>query len=147
MASWPILSSTCRSCWPVTQFLILEQTSKSSPVNLFLSLKIQLRLQIENNARISSPACENSRLSLLLGARDVAPGETSARQQQEFLTDDLDQCLHNISGSREVLSVNLFDFLFILDDYGKVLCFSVNKQNANVSSNKEEYIPRILTLL
>ena len=147
MASWPTLSSTCRSCWPVTQFLILEQTSKSSPVNLFLSIKIQLRLLIENNARISSPACENSRLSLLLGARDVAPGETSARQQQEFHTDDEDQCLHNISGSREVLSVNLFDFLFILDDYGKVLCFSVNKQNANVSSNKEEYIPRILTLL
>ena len=84
---------------------------------------------------------------MLLGARDVSPGETSARQQQEFHTDDVDQCLHNLSGSREVLSVNLFDFLFILDDYGKVLCFSVNKQNANVSSNKEEYIPRILTLL
>ena len=40
----------------------------------------------------------------------------------------------------------MFDFLFILDDYGKVLCFSVNKQNGNVSSNKEQYIPRILTL-
>ena len=147
MASWPTLSPTRRSCWPVTQFLLLEQTPKSSPVNLFLSIKIQLRLLIENNARISSPACENGRLSLLLGARDVSPGETSARQQQEFHTDDVDQCLHNLSGSREVLSVNLFDFLFILDDYGKVLCFSVNKQNANVSSNKEEYIPRILTLL
>ena len=84
---------------------------------------------------------------MLLGARDVSPGETAARQQQEFHTDDVDQCLLNLSGSREVLSVNLFEFLFILDGYGKVLCFSVNKQNANVSSNKEEYIPRILTLL
>ena len=147
MASWPTLSSTRRSCWPITQFLVLEQTAKSSPVNLFLSIKIQLRLLIENNARISSPACENSRLSLFLGDRDVSPGETSARHQQEFLTDDVDQCLHNLYGSREVLNVNLFDFLFILDDYGKVLCFCANKQNANVSSNKEGYIPRILTLL
>ena len=110
MASLSTLSSTRRSCWPVTQFLILEQTAKSSPVNLFLSIKIQLRLLIENNARISSPACENSRLSLLLGARDVAPGETSARQQQEFHTHDVEQCLHNLYGSREVLNVNLFYF-------------------------------------
>ena len=110
MASWPTLSSTRRSCWPVTQFLVLEQTAKSSPVNLFLSIKIQLRLLIETNARISSSACENSRLSLLLGAGDVSPGEASARQQQEFHTDDVDQCLHNLSVSRQVLSVNLFYF-------------------------------------
>ena len=97
--------------------------------------------------RISSPACENSRLSLFLGTRVVSPGETSARQQQEFHTDDVDQCLHHLSGSRGVHNVNLFDFLFILDDYGKVLCFSANKQNANVSSNKEERVPQILTLL
>ena len=102
---------------------------------------------IENNVRISSPACENSRLSLFLGAMDFSPGETSARQQHEFHTDDVDQCLHHLSGSGEVLSVKLFNFLVILDDYGKVLCFSANKQNGNVSFNKEEYIPRILFLL
>ena len=38
--------------------------------------------------------------------------------------------------------------IFLLVDYGKVLCFSANElyQNSNVSS-KEEYIPRILTVL
>ena len=37
--------------------------------------------------------------------------------------------------------------IFLLVDYGKVLCFSANElyQNLNVSS-KEEYIPRILTV-
>ena len=37
--------------------------------------------------------------------------------------------------------------LFLLVDYGKVLCFSANElyQNSNVSS-KEKYIPRILTV-
>ena len=36
--------------------------------------------------------------------------------------------------------------IFLLVDYGKVLCFSANElyQNLNVSS-KEKYIPRILT--
>ena len=37
--------------------------------------------------------------------------------------------------------------IFLLVDYGKLLCFSANElyQNSNVSS-KEEYIPRILTV-
>ena len=37
--------------------------------------------------------------------------------------------------------------IFLLVDYGKVLCFSANElyQNSNVSS-KEKYIPRILTV-
>ena len=40
------------------------------------------------------------------------------------------------------------DFMFLLVDYGKVLCCSVDKlqQNSNTSS-KEEYIPRISTVL
>ena len=42
---------------------------------------------------------------------------------------------------------NLFDFMFLLVDFGEVLCSSANElqQNSNVSS-REEYIPRILTL-
>ena len=41
---------------------------------------------------------------------------------------------------------NLFNFVFLLVDFGKVLCSSVNElqQNSNASS-REEYIPQILT--
>ena len=55
MASWMAKSSTCRSRWPVTQTLILEQTARSSPVNLRFSLfvKVQSRSLIESYARIS----------------------------------------------------------------------------------------------
>ena len=65
-------------------------------------------------------------------------------QQQKFDTDDVTQCLHNKSGSHGVPSVNLFNFVFLLVDYGKVLCYSPNKlrQKSNAFS-KEEYIPRI----
>ena len=48
-------SSTCWSHWPVTQTLILEQTARSSPVDLRFSLfvKVQSRSLIESYARIS----------------------------------------------------------------------------------------------
>ena len=41
----------------------------------------------------------------------------------------------------------LFDFLFFLVNFGKVLCSSAKKpqRNSNTSS-KEEYIPQILTV-
>ena len=43
---------------------------------------------------------------------------------------------------------NLFDFMFLLVEFEKVLYSSVNEpqQNSNASS-REEYIPRILTVL
>ena len=43
---------------------------------------------------------------------------------------------------------NLFNFVFLLVDFGKVLCSSVNKlqENSNASSG-EEYIPQIFTVL
>ena len=43
---------------------------------------------------------------------------------------------------------NLFNFVFLLVDFGKVLCSSVNKlqQHSNASSG-EEYIPQIFTVL
>ena len=43
---------------------------------------------------------------------------------------------------------NLFNFTFLLVDFGKVLCLSANdlQQNSN-SSSREEYIPQILTVL
>ena len=72
----------------------------------------------------------------------------SATQQQKFHTDDVNQCLHNKSGSHGVSNANLFNFTFLLVDFGKVLCSSANElqQNSNASS-KEYYIPQILAVL
>ena len=80
--------------------------------------------------------------------RDVLRGVTSATQRQKFHTDDVNQCLHNKSGSHGVSNANLFNFTFLLVDFGKVLCSSANElqQNSNASS-REDYIPQILTVL
>ena len=69
-------------------------------------------------------ACENSRFSSLLATWDVSRGGTSATQRQKFHTNDVNQCLHNISGSHGVPNTNLFNFTFLLVDFGKVLCSS-----------------------
>ena len=75
-------------------------------------------------------------------------GGTSATQRQEFHTDDVNQCLHNKFGSHGVPNANLFNFTFLLVDFGKVLCSSSNElqQNSNASS-REDYIPQILAVL
>ena len=59
--------------------------------------------------------------------RDVSRGRTSATQRQKFHTDDVNQCLHNKSGSHGVPNANLFNFTFLLVDFGKVLCSSANE--------------------
>ena len=41
--------------------------------------------------------------------------------------DDVNQFLHNKSGSHGVLNANLFNFTFLLVDFGKVLCLSANE--------------------
>ena len=91
---------------------------------------------------------ENSRFSSLFAARDVSRGGTSATQRQKFHTDDVNQCLHNKSSSHGIPNANLFNFTFLLVDFGKVLCSSANElqQNSNASS-REDYIPQILTVL
>ena len=91
---------------------------------------------------------ENSRFSSLFAAGDVSRGGTSATQRQKFHTDDVNQFLHNKSGSHGVPNANLFNFTFLLVDFGKVLCSSANElqQNSNASS-REDYIPQILTVL
>ena len=66
-------------------------------------------------------ACEYSCFSLLLIAKVISPEGLSATQRQKFHTDDVTQCLHNEHGSHGVSNVNLFDFMFPLVDYGKVL--------------------------
>ena len=78
----------------------------------------------------------------------VSRARTSATQRQKFHTDDVNQCLHNKSGSHGVPNANLFNFTFLLVDFGKVLCSSANElqQNSNASS-REDYIPQILTIL
>ena len=64
-------------------------------------------------------ACENSLFSTLLAAGDVPRGGTSATQRQKFHTDDVNQCLHNKSGSHGVPNANLFNFTFLLVNFGK----------------------------
>ena len=79
---------------------------------------------------------------------NVSRGGTSATLRQKFHTDDVNQCLENKSGSHGVPHANLFNFTFLLVDFGKVLCSSANElqQNSNASS-REDYIPQILTVL
>ena len=72
----------------------------------------------------------------------------SATQQQKFHTDDVNQCIHDKSSIHGVPNANLFNFSFLLVDFGKVLCSSANElqKNSNPSS-EEDYMPQILTVL
>ena len=80
--------------------------------------------------------------------RDVSRGGTSATQRQKFHTDDVNQCLHNKSGSHGVPNANLFNFTFLLVDFGEVLCPSANELQQNSDATfREGYIPQILTVL
>ena len=60
------------------------------------------------------------------------------------------KCEHNFvqKPSHGVPNENLFNFRFLLIDFGKLLCSSVNElqQNSNACS-REDYIPQILTVL
>ena len=78
---------------------------------------------------------------------DVSRGGTSATQRQKFHTDDVNQCLHNKSGSHGVPNANVFNFRFLLVDFGKVLCSSVNELQQNSNASREDYIPQILAAL
>ena len=69
----------------------------------------------------SLPTADVSPLSSPL--RDVSRGGTSATQRQEFHTDDVNQCLHNKSGSHGAPNANLFNFTFLLVDFGKSVVF------------------------
>ena len=79
---------------------------------------------------------ENSRFSSLLAAWDVSRGGMSATQRQKFHTDEANQCLHNKFGRHWVPNANMFNFTFLLVDFGKVLSSFANKlqQNSNASS-------------
>ena len=64
---------------------------------------------------------------MLLATWDVLPGGMSAPQRQKFHTDDVNQRLLNKSGSHGVPNVNLFDFMFLLVDYGNVFRSTANE--------------------
>ena len=68
--------------------------------------------------------------------------------RRKFHTDDVNQCLLNKSGNYGVPNANLFNFTFLLVDFGKVLCSSANEiqRNSNALS-REDYIPQTLTAL
>ena len=72
---------------------------------------------------------------------DISRGGMSTTQRQKFHTDDVNQCLHKKSVSHGVPNANLFNFMFLLVNFGKVLCSSAKElqQNSNASS-REEYI-------
>ena len=65
-----------------------------------------------------------------------------------FHADEVNRCLHNKSGSHAFSNANLFNFTFLLVDFGKVLCSSANElqQNSNTSS-REDIIRQILAVL
>ena len=82
--------------------------------------------------------------------RVVSRGGTFATQRLKFHTDDLNQCLHDNSGSHAVPNANLFNFTFLLVDFGEVLCSSHSANELEQNSNatfREDYIPQILTVL
>ena len=63
-------------------------------------------------------------------------------QRQKFHTDDVNQCLHNKCGSHGVPNANLFNFTFLLVDFCKVLCSSVNELQKNLMLLLEKTIFR-----
>ena len=111
-----------------------------------VALEIQLRKY--SNLTSSQRKQQTPVLAPRRWRRFASRNRTSATQRQKFHTNDVNQCLHNKSGSHGVSNATLFNYTFLLVDFGKVLCSPVNKlqQNSNASS-REEYIPEILSVL
>ena len=65
-------------------------------------------------------ACVNIRFFSPFAAGNVSRRGTSVTQRQKFHTDDVNQCLHNKSGSHWVPNINLSNFTCLLVDFGKV---------------------------
>ena len=49
-----------------------------------------------------------------------------ATQRQKFHTDDVNQCLHNKFSNHGVPNANVFNFTFLLVDFGKMSCSFAN---------------------
>ena len=108
----------------------------------------KIRAQIKLATRKWSSLRKHPFLLALRGWRRFARRNASATQRQKFHTDDANQCLLNKFVSHGVPSVNLFNFRFLLVDFGKMLCSTANEpqQNSN-HCPRQDYIPQILTVL
>ena len=133
---------------PDTQVPEYRYVCDTREINTFYTLVI-LMVSNNNNSNNSNNSDNNDNndnndslqkraviSSLLLVARNILSGGMSAphahQQQQQFQTyTDVNQCLHNKSSSHGVPNVNLFDFIFLLVDYGKVLCSLANNLQQN----------------
>ena len=110
---------------------------------------VALEIQLRKYSNLTSSQRKQQTLLAPRRWRHFASrNRTSATQRQKFHTNDVNQCLHNKSGSHGVSNATLFNYTFLLVDFGKVLCSPANKlqQNSNASS-REEYIPEILSVL
>ena len=90
-------------------------------------------------------ACENKRFSSLFATGNVSHRGTSVSQSQNFHIDDVNEGFHNKSGSHGVPNANLFNFTFLLVNFGKVLCSSSNELQQNSNASSRDQIPQILT--
>ena len=95
---WVLLSLPCSNQLVLDRLLQLSQWDNLSWWALIIMIMIIINKWIIIIIRISFfcgtlilsvLACEYSRFSLLLTAKDVSPGGTTAPQQQKFHTDDV----------------------------------------------------------
>ena len=63
-------------------------------------------------------ACKNNRFSFLVTSGDISWGGMSATQRWKFHTHVMNQCLQNSSSSHGELNANLFNFTFLLVNFG-----------------------------
>ena len=89
-----------------------------------VALEIQLR---KYSNLTSSQRKQPSLLAPRRWRRFASRNRTSATQRQKFHTNHVNQCLHNKSGSHGVSNATLFNYTFLLVDFGKVLCSPANK--------------------
>lgn len=89
-------------------------------------------------------ACERQTFLLAhrpLSLKDGSRGGPSVTQRQKFHADEVNQCLHNKSVCHGVPNTSLFNFTFLLVDFGKVLCSFANELQKNSNASfREDYI-------
>ena len=138
-----ILWSQVKCVWSVC---ILNALKRRKKIPAWIQEKLTVFLKNPSCSKCSLRKAGVSPRSSPL--RVVSRGGTSATQRRTFYADDVNQCLHNKFSSRGVSDASLFNFTFLLVDFGKVLCSSANElqQNSNASS-REDYIPQILAVL
>ena len=102
-----VIRKSCRNFVSLRDHVISSISVVSNILKPYLRLAIK-EGQGRRGLCVTLPnlACENSRFSSLFAARNVSRGGTSATQPQKFHTDDVNQCLHNISGGHGVPNAN-----------------------------------------